>query len=131
MSKYFDRNELSDLINFLNYYADNYFKIVKLQNQIICCGGHYIKHSEKIFGIAWVIIKRYSLGNTNFPKISDIFFKHILTNIKNESFNYDILINTTQLLEKILKKFDFVTEQIIKNGFNEKLDYYIMKRKLN
>jgi hypothetical protein len=54
-----------------------------------------------------------------------------LTNIEKEKLDFDIVINTTQLLEKTFNKFGFWTETIIEKGFGENLDHYIMRRKLN
>lgn len=128
--KYFDKNDLSDLVDFLDNCADNNFKVVLNNNEVIGCGGHYVKQSDKVFGIAWVMFRRFSIGQVNFQNITTQFFKHILTNIENEKLDYDIVINTTQLLEKTFNKFDFWTERIIENGFGEKLDHYVMRRKL-
>jgi ribosomal-protein-alanine N-acetyltransferase len=128
--KYFDKNDLQDLIDFLDNYADDYFKVLLINKEVIGCGGHYVKHTDKVFGIAWVMFRRFSIGHINFLKIATQFFNHILTNIENEKLNFDIVINTTQLLEKTFNKFDFRTETIIEKGFGENLDHYIMRRKL-
>ena len=128
--KYFDINDITDLDDFLDNYTDSNFKILTSNNEIIGCGGHYVKHPEKVFGIAWVMFRRFAVGHSNFIKIATQFFNHILTNIKNEKLDYDIVINTTQLLEKIFNKFDFWTENIIANGFGENLDHYVMRRKM-
>ena len=129
--KYFDKNDLSDLIDFLDNYADSNFKVVLFNKEVIGCGGHYVKHSDKVFGIAWVMFWRFSMGKANFQIISKQFFKHILTNIDKENLDFDIVINTSQLLEKTFNKFDFWTERVIKNGYGENLDHYVMRRKLN
>ncbi len=128
--KYFDINDQSDLIHFLETYADENFKVLLFDNNVIGCGGHYIKHSEKIFGISWVMFKRFAVGHANFLNTAKGFFNHILTNIEKEKFDYDIVINTTQLMETTFNKFDFVTEKILTNGFGENLDHYVMRRKL-
>jgi histone deacetylase complex regulatory component SIN3 len=128
--KYFDINDLTDLNYFLENYADENFKVLLSNNNVIGCGGHYVKHSDKIFGIAWVMFRRFAMGHSNFLKMATEFFNHILTNIKNEKLDYDILINTTQLMEKTFKKFDFITEKIHPNGFGENLDHYVMRRKI-
>ena len=128
--KYFDIHDQIDLLDFLDNYADNNFKVLLSGNEIIGCGGHYVKHSEKVFGIAWVMFRRFGVGHSNFREITAQFFSHILQNIENENLNYDIVINTTQLLEKIFNKFGFLTEKIITNGFGENLDHYVMRRKI-
>jgi predicted GNAT family N-acyltransferase len=127
--KYFDSSDRSDLIDFLDKNADNNYKVVLLEKKVIGCGGHYIKHSDKLFGIAWVMFKRYSLGQKSFTKTTEDFFKHILAQIEKEKFDYDIVINTTQLLENTFIKFGFITEQIIQNGFGDNLDHYKMRRR--
>jgi len=127
--KYFDIKDATDLVDFLDNYADNNFKVLISDNQIIGCGGHYVKHPDKHFGIAWVMFRRFAIGHSNFFKIATHFFNHILTNIQNEKLDYDIVINTTQLLEKIFNKFEFQTVKIINNGFGENLDHYVMRRK--
>lgn len=77
------------------------------------------------------MFRRFSMGKANFQIISKQFFKHILTNIDKENLDFDIVINTSQLLEKTFNKFDFWTERVIKNGYGENLDHYVMRRKLN
>ena len=128
--KYFDKNDLEDLIDFLDNYADDNFKVLLHNKEVIGCGGHYIKQKDKIFGIAWVMFRRFSIGLINFQKITTQFFNHILTNIEKEKLKFDIVINTTQLLENTFNKFGFSTDAIIEKGFGENLDHYIMRRKL-
>ncbi|GCD76951.1 hypothetical protein JCM31826_04330 [Thermaurantimonas aggregans] len=128
--KYFDINDLDDLLDFLDKYADENFKVLIIDNEIIGCGGHYVNENEKIFGIAWVMFKRNSLGLRKFLTVSNIFFEHLMENIRNENKPFDILINTTQLLEKTFNNFGFYTEKIIKNGFGDNLDHYVMRKKI-
>lgn len=128
--KYFDSNDLPDLIDFLDNYADHNFKVLLYKNEIIGCGGYYVNHANKVFGIAWVMFKRFSVGHSNFRKIAALFFNHTLNNIEDEKLDFDIIINTTQLLEKTFNRFDFRTEKIIKKGFGANLDHYVMRRKL-
>ena len=127
--KYFNPNDLNDLVDYLENYADENFKVVCIDGVILGCGGHYVKQKEQVFGIAWVMFKRHALGVSNFLTVSNLFFEHLLLNIKSESFQFDIVINTTQLLEKLFNKFGFLTEEIIKNGFGLNLDHYLMRRK--
>jgi hypothetical protein len=75
------------------------------------------------------MFRRYSLGQKSFTKTTGSFFKYILAQIENEQFDYDIVINTTQLMEKTFIKFGFITEQIIQNGFGDNLDHYKMRRR--
>jgi hypothetical protein len=85
------------------------------------------------FGFSRAVVlqfRRFSIGQINFIKITTQFYKHILTNIEKEKLDFDIVINTTQLLEKPFNKFDFWTESIIENGFGENLDHYVMRQKL-
>jgi hypothetical protein len=127
--KYFGEEDKNDLLNFLENHADKNFKVVILDDKVVGCGGHYIKQIEKNYGIAWVMFKRFSMGVSTFLSVSDTFFNYLLTAIQQEKFEYDILINTTQLLEKTFHKYGFETEQVIKNGFGENLDHYQMRRK--
>lgn len=127
--KYFDSKDLPDLIYFLDNYADNNFKVIIRDNTIIGCGGHYVKREEKVFGIAWAMFERNAIGHANLLPVATKFFNHILANIRNEKLNYDIVINTSQLLENTCKHFGFLTEKIIENGFGEKLDHYVMIKK--
>ena len=127
--KYFDPNDRQYLIDFLEKYADNNFKVITIDTNVVGCGGYYIKHTDRVFGIAWVMFKRYSLGQKTFLKLSTDFFEYILSQIKKEKYDYDIVINTTQLLEKIFNRFGFITEKKIPNGFGDKLDHYVMRRR--
>ena len=127
--KYFEWADELDLIYFLDNQADNHFKVVLHNDKIIGCGGHYSKQSEQIFGIAWVFFERFSIGARGFLKVGSTFFNHLLDNIQKENLPYDIVINTTQLMEKTFQKFGFCTEKITANGFGTNLDWYVMRRK--
>lgn len=129
--KYFDSNDLHDFTNFLKNVADDNFKVIIADDHIIGCGGYYVNHQKKVFGIAWVMFKRYVLGSSSFLKVTTGFFNYILAQIIKEKFNYDIVVNTTQLLEKTFYKFGFSTENIFPNGFGKNLDHYVMRRKLD
>ena len=129
--KYFAREDVTDFKHFLDTYTDDNFKVVVINGEIQGCGGHYVKHSEKVIGIAWVMFKRFAIGRGNFTIVSRHFFNHLLDNIKHEGVSYDIVINTTQLLEKLFMSFGFSTEKVIVDGFGEKLDHYVMRRVSN
>lgn len=64
--KYFDPNDLESLCDFLEKYADRNFLVAELEDQVVGCGGYYIRHDKKIVGVAWVMFKRNSLGVKNF-----------------------------------------------------------------
>ena len=127
--KYFDAGDLNDLMYFLNNHADKNFKVVVAGDQIVGCGGHYVKHETKSIGIAWVMFMRFSLGHSNFLSIADNFFNHIVSNIRNENLLYDIVVNTTQHMERIFNRYGFETENVLKSGFGPNLDHCVMRRK--
>jgi hypothetical protein len=54
-----------------------------------------------------------------------------LDRIGKEKLEYDILINTTQLLERTFNKLGFQTERVIPSGFGKNLDHLVMRRKWN
>ncbi|OXA99676.1 hypothetical protein B0A75_11095 [Flavobacterium oncorhynchi] len=126
--KYFDKNDHASLLDFLDNYADKNFKVLISDDKIIGCGGYYIKDSDECFGICWVMFKRYVLGHRLFFKTADMFFNHLMQNIESENLNYDIVINTTQVMEKSFNRYGFKTESVSKNGFGEGLDHYKMRR---
>lgn len=128
--KYFHTSDLPDLIKFLDNYADNNFLVVKIKEKIYGCGGHYISQEKKIFGIAWVMFERNSLGFTYFKSISDNFYQEIIRRIKNENLDYEVEINTTQLMERLFSLYGFKTAKIIKDGFGKGLDHHIMRLQL-
>jgi hypothetical protein len=127
--KYFDPNDREYLADFLEKYADNNFKVITIENDVVGCGGYYTNHTAKVFGIAWVMFKRFALGRKTFSKLSTGFFEYLVSQINKEKYGYDIVINTTQLLEKTFNRFGFITEKKIPNGFGENLDHYIMRRR--
>lgn len=128
--KYFDASDLPGLINFLDNYADNNFLVVKNQEKICGCGGHYVSHEKKIFGIAWVMFERNSLGFSDFKSVSNSFYHEITRRIKNENADYEVVINTTQLMEKLFFGYGFKTDKLTKNGFGKGLDHYVMRLQL-
>ncbi len=124
--KYFNENDINDFIDFLNNYADKNYLVVIENNNIIGCGGHYTK--ADYHGIAWVMFENGSIGFKHIFKVADSFYQKIDQNIKAEKRRLPILINTTQLLEKLFNRYQFKTYQIIKDGFGIGLDEYKMKK---
>lgn len=126
--KYFDPADIVDLHYYLEHYAAENFKVVLLDGKLVGCGGHYVKQQEKVFGIAWVMFMRRALGVSNFKRIPAIFFADIITAIQKEPYKFDILINTTQLMERIFNAYGFETEQVTKDGFGKNLDHLVMRK---
>ncbi|GAB4186575.1 MAG: hypothetical protein OHK0057_12210 [Thermoflexibacter sp.] len=124
-------DELAEFEQYLDNLADENFLIIKCNDNILGCGGHYVNHDKKYFGIAWVMFKRYELGLSNFLRLSQLFFETIIEKIKSHQLDYDIIVNTSQLLKKTLDKFGFETSEVIKNGFGEGLDHYVMRKRIN
>ena len=127
---YFAIEDAASLIDFLDHFADVNFNVVRLDGIIVGCGGHYVRHDKNIIGIAWVMFRRYALGRNAFLKLSQDFFLHLLAAIKKEKLDYEIVINTTQLMERTFTGFGFYTTQIIKDGFGNNLDHCEMKRRV-
>lgn len=126
--RYFDPADIDDLHYYLDHFADGNFKVLLLDGKLVGCGGHYVKLEEKVFGIAWVMFKRHALGASNIKRIAAIFFADILTAIQKEPYTFDILINTTQIMERLFNTYGFETEQVIKDGFGQNLDHIVMRR---
>ncbi len=122
--KYFIESDQSDLIDFLDNYADDNYLVVEAQDQIIGCGGHYTKGN--IHGIAWVMFHNGSLGHRQLLPIADKFFREIESRILAEGNFYDIHISTTQLMEKLFNRYDFQTVSVVENGFGQGLHQYDM-----
>lgn len=129
--KYFEKRDEADLLYFLENFADKNFMVVIKDQTILGCGGHYVKHEKKQIGIAWVMFQRYSLGASEFSIVSREFFNTLLDRIGKEKLEYDILINTTQLLERTFNKLGFQTQRVIPSGFGKNLDHLVMRRKWN
>ena len=73
------------------------------------------------------MFKRHALGLSRYGEVSHAFFQRLMANIRAEGADYDVVINTTQLLESTLYRFGFLTEKVIAGGFGEGLDHYIMR----
>ena len=125
--KYFDPVDIVGFEYHLDRVADEHYMVVLLGDEIVGCGGHYADHDKKPHGIAWVMFKRHSLGLSRFGEVSHAFFQRIMTNIRSEGSDYDVVINTTQLLESTLYRFGFLTEKVLPGGFGEGLDHYVMR----
>jgi hypothetical protein len=127
-SKYFDPGDESDLIDYLDNYTDENYLVVFKDDEIIGCGGHYTKGSNH--RIAWVMFAKGSLGHRGLLSISDEFYQHLESKIKDEGLFYPIQLNTTQLMENMFNRYGFKTYQIIKDGFGDGLDEYKMEKVL-
>ena len=122
--KYFIESDQSDLIDFLDNYADDNYLVVETQDQIIGCGGHYTKGN--VHGIAWVMFRHGSLGHRQLLPTADKFFQEIESRLRAEGNFYDIHISTTQLMEKLFNRYDFKTVSVVENGFGQGLHQYDM-----
>lgn len=128
--KYFDPADLSLFVEFLDHFADEHYKIVMYNGVVVGCGGYYVKHETKNFGIAWVMFKRYDLGARVFRKISKQFFEAIINQMRIENLPYDVVINTTHLLERHFHALGFETEHIEMNGFGPGLHHVTMRNRM-
>ncbi|GFD81185.1 acetyltransferase [Tenacibaculum sp. KUL118] len=124
--KYFDPNDENDFIEFLDNYADENYFVVYNQDEIIGCGGHYLKDIR--YGIAWTMFKRHSIGVKKLIEVSDAFFSEIENRILKDKNSFDIYVDTTQLMENLFNRYGFKTYEIIKDGFGKGLDEYKMKK---
>ena len=124
--KYFDPNDESEFLDFLEKYTDQNYLVILNKNKVIGCGGHYTK--EDRHGIAWVMFERNSIGYINLLKFVDKFFAEIESRIVRENKGFDIYINTTQVMEKLFNRYGFITYQVIKDEFGKGLDEYKMKK---
>ncbi len=122
--KYFIESDKSDLIDFLDNYADDNYLAVEVDDKIIGCGGHYTKVNAH--GIAWVMFQHGSLGHRQLLPTADKFYQEIECRIKAEGNLYDIHISTTQLMEKLFNRYGFKTVSIVENGFGQGLHQYDM-----
>lgn len=126
--KYFDAQDKDDLIYFLENFTDENYLVALNGKQIIGCGGHYTKKEKEQHGIAWVMFESGSLGWRNLFKIADQFYQEIEKRIFAEGHLFDILINTTQLMERTFNRYGFETYQVIPDGFGKGLDEYKMRK---
>ncbi|NLS14868.1 GNAT family N-acetyltransferase [Vibrio sp. SM6] len=122
--KYFIETDQSDLIDFLDNYADENYLVVESNGKIIGCGGHFTKgHAH---GIAWVMFGQGTLGPRQLLSVADTFYREIENRIKSEGHLYDIHISTTQKMENLFNRYGFETVEITKNGFGQGLHQYDM-----
>ena len=116
--KYFDKKDLQDLIDFLDNYADDNFKVILHNNEVIGCGGHYVKQKEKVFGIAIDISKETTNYSTLFFDIRKSIYKEV-----SLGFRYQWGLNS--MFEKIDSKvshFSFNVFLLLKGKRNQEYD---------
>ncbi|CAL2101801.1 Acetyltransferase [Tenacibaculum sp. 190130A14a] len=126
--KYFNINDEENLVYFLDNFTDENYLVALQEGKVIGCGGHYTK--ENMHGIAWVMFEKHSLGANKILNISDLFYQEIENRIISEGKLFPILINTTQLMERLFNRYGFKTYEVIKDGFGKGLDEYKMKKLL-
>ena len=122
--KYFIESDQSDLVDFLDNYADENYLVVEAADRVIGCGGHYTKGN--VHGIAWVMFEQSSLGHRNLLITADKFYHEIERRIKAEGNLFDIHISTTQLMEKLFNRYGFRTVAVVEDGFGQGLHQYDM-----
>lgn len=124
--KYFDPADKEEFIDFLDNYTDENYLVALSNGKIVGCGGHYRK--DEMYGIAWGMFESGSIGSRQLLRVADDFYYAIETKILDEKTGYPILINTTQLMEKMFNRYGFVTYKVIPDGFGKGLDEYRMKK---
>ena len=127
--KYFEPGDQQDLIDFLDNYADDNYLVAVRDQQIIGCGGHFTKKQNH--GIAWTMFERNAVGISALKIVADQFYQEIERRIVDEGKYYDILINTTQLMENLFNQYGFNTYEIIENGFGKNMHEYKMRKSLS
>ncbi|GAM68586.1 hypothetical protein JCM19236_908 [Vibrio sp. JCM 19236] len=118
--KYFRIEDKDDLIYFLDNFADDNYLVAVEGGTIIGCGGHYTK--ADCHGIAWVMFKYGALGSSRLFEVADAFYAEIESRLLSEKTGLDIVINTTQLMQKFFSRYGFHTTSVVKDGFGEGLD---------
>lgn len=118
--KYFRPEDVQDLIHFLDNYADENYLVAIDDERVIGCGGHYTK--EDCHGVAWVMFESGSLGAKDLLRVSDVFYGEIESRILAESTGLDIVIYTTQLMQRLFSRYGFQTRSVTKDSFGHGLD---------
>lgn len=122
--KYFAPEEIDDLNDYLETYADTYF-VIEHNKQILGAGGFHII-GNKIGRLSWYFFHPESKGKGYGAKI----VKHCIDEMISKNDLESIEVWTSQYAEKFFGKFELITVKIENNFWAEGIDLHLMRRSL-
>ncbi|MEQ8243701.1 GNAT family N-acetyltransferase [Fulvivirga sp.] len=122
--KYFAPEEIDDLNDYLETYADTYF-VIEHNKQILGAGGYHII-GNKLGRLSWYFFNPESKGQGYGTKI----VQHSIDEMVSKNDLESIEVWTSQYAEKFFRKFDLKTVKIENNFWAKGIHLYLMRRSL-
>jgi predicted GNAT family N-acyltransferase len=121
--KFFTVAERDLFIGFLdNKTAANYY-VLKLDGEVIGCGGIFVNDNENIAGLSWGMVHS-AFHRQGYGKL---FTAHRVNLLRSLYPDKICRIDTSQHTVSFYEQFGFTTIQVIENGYGEGLHKNIMQ----
>lgn len=123
--KYFAPEEIKDLNDYLETYADTFF-VIEQENEILGAGGYHVI-GNKIGRLSWYFFHPESKGKG----LGTAIVKHCIDEMVSKNNLESIEVWTSQYAEKFFGKFDLKTVKIENNFWAAGIHLYLMRMALN
>lgn len=122
LPKFFAMEELPFFESFLDQDTeDNYF-VVKIDGQIIGCGGIFLDSKSNVGGLSWGMVHADYHGKG----IGKAFTQFRIDLLKKTYPSIPYKIETSQHTAEFYEKNGFKTVEIVPDGFSKGIDKYTM-----
>lgn len=122
LPKFFAIEELPIFESFLDEYTeDNYF-VVKMDGEIIGCGGIFLDTEKNLAGLSWGMVHSEYHGKG----IGKTFTQYRIDLLKKTYPSLPYAIETSQHTAGFYERNGFKTVEIVTDGFSKGIDKYIM-----
>lgn len=122
LPKFFAIEELQLFENFLdNDTEENYF-VVKIDGQVVGCGGFFLDTRDNMAGLSWGMVHADYHGKG----IGKAFTQYRIDLLKKTYPTLPYKIETSQHTAEFYKKNGFRTVNIVPDGFGKGTDKYTM-----
>lgn len=121
--KFFEVEELSLFIAFLDSDIEDNYYVVEKEGEIVACGGIFLTDDGQEAGLSWGMV-RSDLHRTG---IGRFLTEYRIDLLKKVYPGKVYKVDTSQYSAGFYVKRGFETIEVIPNGFGKGMDKYIMK----
>ncbi|MCS4301024.1 GNAT family N-acetyltransferase [Chryseobacterium sp. BIGb0232] len=122
LPKFFAIEELPFFEDFLDQYTEENYFVVKMDGQVVACGGFFLDTKNNVAGLSWGMVHADYHGKG----IGKALTQYRIDLLKKTYPSLPYKIETSQHTAEFYKKNGFKTVEIVPDGFSKGIDKYIM-----
>lgn len=122
LPKFFAIEELQLFENFLDDDTEENYFVVKIDGQVVGCGGFFLDTRDNMAGLSWGMVHADYHGRG----IGKAFTQYRIDLLKKTYPTLPYKIETSQHTAEFYKKNGFRTVDVVPDGFGKGIDKYTM-----